>query len=87
MTIQRTLYLLFPQDTANWSLSLVDTDRKVFQYFLWSFSGPGKPTMYDAALGPIPRDLLIVLFQSPWVLSEQDIHEFCECREAGATAC
>ncbi|KAJ7303645.1 hypothetical protein DFH08DRAFT_722000 [Mycena albidolilacea] len=76
MTVQRTLYLLFFQDTANWSFSLVDTGRKVFQYFLWSFSGSGKPTMYGAALVPVPRDLLIVLFQPPWVLSEQDIHEF-----------
>ncbi|KAJ7874938.1 hypothetical protein B0H14DRAFT_3550908 [Mycena olivaceomarginata] len=67
MTVQRTLYLLFPQDTANWSFLSTQIAR---------ISGPGKPTMYDAALGPVPRDLIIVLFQPPWVLSEQDIHEF-----------
>ncbi|KAJ7806924.1 hypothetical protein B0H14DRAFT_2610092 [Mycena olivaceomarginata] len=64
MTVQRTLYLLFPQDTANWSF-FVDTNSKDFRYFLWSFSGPGKPTMYDAALGPVPRDLIIGFVPAP----------------------
>ncbi|KAF8198689.1 hypothetical protein K438DRAFT_2016154 [Mycena galopus ATCC 62051] len=50
MTVQRTLHLLFPQDTAKWNFSLVVNDdereRKLFRHFLWSYSGPGKPMVF-----------------------------------------
>ncbi|KAJ7268216.1 hypothetical protein B0H12DRAFT_97107 [Mycena haematopus] len=84
ITIQRTLHLLFPRDTADWSFSLIlnddDRDRKVYKHFLWSYSGPGKPMAFTP-LGDIPRYPLVIAFQPPWILSEQDILEFSECRE------
>lgn len=87
MTVQRTLHLLFPEQTANWNFSLVDDaedrDRKVYQHFLWSFSGEGKPTVFTP-LGNISRYPLVVAFQPPWILSAQDMLEFSECRAASA---
>ncbi|KAJ7648857.1 hypothetical protein B0H17DRAFT_1102808 [Mycena rosella] len=83
MTVQGTLRLLFPTQTADWRFSLVDDaedrDRKVFQHFVWSYSGPGKPTAFTA-LGDIPRNPLVVAFQPPWILSAQDMLEFAQCR-------
>ncbi|KAJ7138226.1 hypothetical protein C8R44DRAFT_695354 [Mycena epipterygia] len=83
MTVQRTLHLLFPQQASSWNFSLVDdaenSDRKVFQHFIWSYSGPGKPTVFTP-LGNIPRHPLVIAFQPPWILSAQDILEFSECR-------
>ncbi|KAJ7154034.1 hypothetical protein C8R46DRAFT_1118512 [Mycena filopes] len=84
MTVQRLLHLVFPTQTANWTFSLVDrpedTDRKVYQQFLWSYLGPGKPTVFTP-LGHIPRYPLAIAFQPPWILSTQDMLEFSACRE------
>ncbi|KAJ6548199.1 hypothetical protein DFH09DRAFT_629631 [Mycena vulgaris] len=83
MTVQRTLHLVFPAQTADWSFSLVDDaedrDRKVFQHFLWGYSGAGSPTVFTP-LGNIPRYPLVVAFQPPWILSAQDMLEFSDCR-------
>ncbi|KAJ7038804.1 hypothetical protein C8F04DRAFT_1088557 [Mycena alexandri] len=84
MTVQRMLHLVFPAQTADWSFSLVDStdnkDRKVYQQFVWSYSGRGKPTVFTP-LGNIARYPLVVAFQPPWILSAQDMLEFSECRE------
>ncbi|KAJ6537786.1 hypothetical protein B0H19DRAFT_1180897 [Mycena capillaripes] len=83
MTIQRALHLLFPAQTANWAFLLVDDtesrDRKVYQHFLWSYSGVEKPTVFTP-LGNISRYPLVVVFQPPWILSAQDMLEFSQCR-------
>ncbi|KAJ6453873.1 hypothetical protein C8R47DRAFT_242587 [Mycena vitilis] len=83
LTVQRTLHILFPKQTASWNFSLVDgdenRDRKVYQHFLWSYSGAGRPTIFTP-LGNISRYPLVVAFQPPWILSEQDMIEFSECR-------
>ncbi|KAJ7614780.1 hypothetical protein FB45DRAFT_936050 [Roridomyces roridus] len=84
MSVQRALRLVFPDQTSRWAFSLGDdvenTDRKVFQYFIWSYSGPGAP-MLCTPLGSIPRYPLVVAFQPPWILSERDIVEFSEARK------
>ncbi|KAJ7154040.1 hypothetical protein C8R46DRAFT_1118525 [Mycena filopes] len=83
MTVQRLLHLIFPTQNANWTFSLVDRpgdkDRKVYQEFLWSYLGPGKPTVFTPT-GDIPRYPLVVAFQPPWILSTQDMLEFSACR-------
>jgi hypothetical protein len=77
--VQRALHLLFPDQTSKWNFSLSgdigSKDRKSFDYFIWSYSGPGTPTAFTP-LGDIPRYPLVVAFQPPWILSEQDILEF-----------
>ncbi|KAJ7279692.1 hypothetical protein C8J57DRAFT_1303986 [Mycena rebaudengoi] len=79
ITVQRALHLLFPDQTSKWNFSLSgdigSKDRKSFDYFIWSYSGPGTPTAFTP-LGDIPRYPLVVAFQPPWILSEQDILEF-----------
>ncbi|KAJ7147802.1 hypothetical protein C8R43DRAFT_889477 [Mycena crocata] len=83
MTVQRALHLLFPKQTEHWNFILVDdaenTDRKVIQHFHWSYSGEGKPTV-STPLGDVPRYPLVIAFQPPWILSPQDMLEFCESR-------
>lgn len=85
MTLQRALHLLFPAQTANWSFLLIDNaenkERKVYQHFMWSYSGEEKPTVFTP-LGNIPRYPLVVAFQPPWILSAQDMLEFSQCRVA-----
>ncbi|KAJ7740446.1 hypothetical protein DFH07DRAFT_965335 [Mycena maculata] len=83
MTVQRALHVLFPEQTSGWNFSLGDdtenSDRKVFQHFIWSYSGPGTSTAFTP-LGNIPHHPLVIGFQPPWILSPKDMLEFTECR-------
>jgi hypothetical protein len=81
MTVQRTIHLLYPE-TRPWGFVLSDendSDRKIFQYFMWSLS-PLDENMSPARLAEIGRKSVVVAFQPPWILSEQDIREFSQCR-------
>ncbi|KAJ7155992.1 hypothetical protein C8R43DRAFT_1087364 [Mycena crocata] len=81
MTVQRIIHLLYPE-TRPWGFVLNDendSDRKIFQYFLWSlpqFDADTTPAMH----AEIGRKSVVVAFQPPWILSEQDIKEFSQCR-------
>ncbi|KAJ7449782.1 hypothetical protein FB451DRAFT_737367 [Mycena latifolia] len=81
MTVQRTIHLLYPE-TRPWGFILNDendSDRKIFQYFMWSLA-PLDEEMTPARLAEIGRKSVVVAFQPPWILSEQDIKEFSQCR-------
>ncbi|KAJ7940665.1 hypothetical protein B0H13DRAFT_2226032 [Mycena leptocephala] len=81
MTVQRTIHLLYPE-TRPWGFILGDendSDRKIFQYFMWTLSAPDE-AMAPARLAEIGRRSVVVAFQPPWILSEQDIKEFSQCR-------
>lgn len=80
MTVQRTIHLLYPE-TRSWGFILNDendSDRKIFQYFMWSLSP--QEEMTPARVAEIGRKSVVVAFQPPWILSEQDIKEFSQCR-------
>ncbi|KAJ7275365.1 hypothetical protein B0H12DRAFT_1199468 [Mycena haematopus] len=80
MTVQRVMHILYPA-TQSWGFFLCDendNDRKIFQYFMWSLPpdegrAPETPTH-------VGRKSIVVAFQPPWILSEQDIKEFSKCR-------
>ncbi|KAJ7172503.1 hypothetical protein C8R46DRAFT_1161910 [Mycena filopes] len=81
MTVQRIIHLLYPETRA-WGFTLNDendNDRKIFQYFVWSLPTT-EEGMGAAMLAEIGRKSIVVAFQPPWILSEQDIKEFSECR-------
>ncbi|KAJ6630775.1 hypothetical protein B0H10DRAFT_2160169 [Mycena sp. CBHHK59/15] len=81
MTVQRTLHLLYPE-TRPWGFILSDendSDRKLFQYFMWSPT-PSGVEMTPAMLAEVGRKSVVVAFQPPWILSEQDLKEFSQCR-------
>ncbi|KAJ7709933.1 hypothetical protein B0H17DRAFT_1191069 [Mycena rosella] len=81
MTVQRTIHLLYPE-TRPWGFILSDendSDRKIFQYFMWTLS-PLDEQMPPARLAEIGHKSVVVAFQPPWILSEQDIREFSQCR-------
>ncbi|KAJ7774799.1 hypothetical protein B0H16DRAFT_74878 [Mycena metata] len=81
MTVQRIMHLLYPE-TRRWGFSLNDdndSDRKIFQYFVWSLPAP-EEGIAPAMLAEIGRKSIVVAFQPPWILSEQDIKEFSQCR-------
>lgn len=74
MTVQRTLHLLF-QDMESWNFQLLDddTDRKLFQRFMWTKLQPEDATSDLQGINP---KSVVVAFQPPWILSEMDIQEF-----------
>ncbi|KAJ7658776.1 hypothetical protein DFH06DRAFT_1131068 [Mycena polygramma] len=77
MTVQRTIHILYP-DSYPWEFRLCDdddNDRKMFQYFMWSGPVPHEGMALD-----IDHKSVLVAFQPPWILSEQDIKEFSQCR-------
>jgi len=76
MTVQRTLHILYPE-TRRWGFSLCDEDdkdRRIFQYFLWA------PPTQGVIKPEIVQKQVVIAFQPPWILSEQDLKEFSECR-------
>ncbi|KAJ6496653.1 hypothetical protein C8R47DRAFT_973464 [Mycena vitilis] len=77
MTVQRTIHILYPESYP-WEFRLCDddgNDRKMFQYFIWSGPIPHEEMALD-----IDHKSVLVAFQPPWILSEQDIKEFSQCR-------
>ncbi|KAJ6547537.1 hypothetical protein B0H19DRAFT_1166187 [Mycena capillaripes] len=80
MTVQRTIHILYPE-TRPWGFVLCDendSDRKIFQYFMWSLPTPDEG-IAPARLAEIGRKSVVVAFQPPWILSAQDIKEFSQC--------
>jgi len=80
MTVQRIIHLLYPA-TQRWGFFLCDgndSDRKIFQFFMWS--RPPNEGMSPEELVKIGNKSIVVAFQPPWILSEQDIKEFSQCR-------
>lgn len=81
MTVQRAIHLLYP-DTDQWGFTLNDEndqDRKLFQNFIWTLRNP-ESTGPQATMKRIGMRSVVVAFQPPWILSEQDLKEFSECR-------
>lgn len=75
-TVETTLHLLYPH-IQDWGFVLIDDpdnwDKDIFQYFSLSAKG-----------SQISRSSLTLAFQPPWILSDQDIKEFAECRTVDA---
>ncbi|TFK76471.1 hypothetical protein BDN72DRAFT_237532 [Pluteus cervinus] len=79
MTAQRMMHLVIPE-SQEWGFTLShedEVDKQIFQHFLWS--------------RPIPEEELeegrdrtegsmIVAFQPPWILSDDDFTEFVNCK-------
>ncbi|KAJ6502575.1 hypothetical protein C8R45DRAFT_1092404 [Mycena sanguinolenta] len=81
MTVQRVIHLLFPA-TRPWGFFLCDEndqDRKLFQYFMWSLPSPEDGVAPQTG-NDIGRKSIVVAFQPPWILSEQDLKEFSKCQ-------
>ncbi|KAF7363420.1 Microtubule associated protein [Mycena sanguinolenta] len=81
MTVQRVMHLLFPA-TRPWGFFLCDEndqDRKLFQYFMWSLPPP-EDGLAPQTGNDIGRKSIVVAFQPPWILSEQDLKEFSKCQ-------
>ena len=77
-TVQDVVHLLYPQ-SRGWRFNLgndCDGDEHIFRYFTWSTTG------LDSAMNSA-----VIAFQPPWILSEQDIKEFSECRSVSTVAC
>jgi hypothetical protein len=82
MTVQRTLHILFPK-TRGWGFSLSDQDdkdRRIFQHFLWTISTQGPTNLGSNQKLKIGQKSVVIAFQPPWILSEQDLKEFSACR-------
>ncbi|CAK5277427.1 unnamed protein product, partial [Mycena citricolor] len=78
MTVQRIIHLIFP-DTLSWEFRLetdFDVDGKLFRQFVWTKTLPEEETIP----AEVSRKSLVVAFQPPWILSEQDIKDFAACR-------
>jgi len=72
-TVQSIVHLLYPQ-TRKGRFILTrsqDEDADIFQHFTWSTTDFAQPDCRNSA---------VIAFQPPWILSEQDIREFSECR-------
>ncbi|KAJ7632591.1 hypothetical protein FB45DRAFT_508821 [Roridomyces roridus] len=81
MTVQRAIHVVYPE-TRPWAFVLSDEndeDRKLFQYFMWTLPLSEEETTQER-LVEVGRRSVVVAFQPPWILSEQDIKEFAECR-------
>jgi hypothetical protein len=75
-TVQSTIHINYPS-LLDWRFNLIndlqDPDKDIYQYFCWSTDLHGTPD-------PDGGNALLVAFQPPWILSDQDIKEFSECR-------
>lgn len=72
--VQHVVHFLCPQ-SKGWRFILgndCDGDESIFQYFTWSTMDLDSPMN--------ARNSAIIAFQPPWILSEQDMREFSECR-------
>lgn len=73
-TVQSTIHITFPQ-LLEWGFKSSndphDPDRDIYQYFCWTIND---------VLPECCASTLIVAFQPPWILSDQDIKEFSQCR-------
>ncbi|KAK7014884.1 microtubule associated protein [Favolaschia claudopus] len=81
MTVQRVVHLLYPA-TRRWGFFYCDesnNDRNLLQYFMWSLLLP-PDEMDPETLAEIGPKSILIAFQPPWILSDQDIKEFSECR-------
>lgn len=78
--VQHVVHFLCPQ-SKGWRFILgndCDGDESIFQYFTWSTMDLDSPMN--------ARNSAIIAFQPPWILSEQDMREFSECRSVSTTA-
>ena len=75
-TVQSTIHITYHQ-LLDCGFNLIndpqDHDRDIYQYFCWSQDD-------HEALDPDGGNKLTVAFQPPWILSDQDLKEFSECR-------
>ena len=74
-TAQDVIHFLYPE-SRGWRFTLghdCDGDEDIFQYFTWSTAA-----YPDSSLNS--RNSVLIAFQPPWILSEQDIREFSGCR-------
>lgn len=81
MTVQRAIHVVYPE-TRPWGFILSDEnddDRKIFQYFMWTLPLSDNEMTQERHL-EVGRKSVVVAFQPPWILSEQDIKEFAQCR-------
>jgi hypothetical protein len=83
-TVQHIIHLLYPQ-TQSWTFgeggeeNVDQRDNDIFRFFTW-LTDDAQSLHVDC------RHSLVVAYQPPWILSEQDIKEFSECRSVCSTA-
>jgi len=69
-TVQRTMHLVYPR-TQQWRFvhsDVLDIDKDIFDYFQWKDRNDPQNTR------------LVVVVQSPWILSPQDVQNFQGCQ-------